>query len=178
MGNKVAAILLSSILAASLFVGGCNPGGPSSNQTVVTEGVNVGNRAVDFQVQTLNGTTVKLSDYRGKPVLLNFWATWCGPCRFEVPFLDQINTSYSSKGLVMLPVDVGENSTAITNFMVSVNVTLPALMDSNASVSKIYGLTGIPTTLLIDKDGVIRFKQIGAFADKASIESALTKIMP
>ena len=170
---------LTLILGSILLAGGCAPVSPSANQTAnVTAGINVGNRAIDFQVTALDGKAVKLSDYRGKPVLLNFWATWCGPCRYEVPFLDQINSAYTSQGLVMMPVDIGENSTTIQNFMTSLNVTLPALMDANQTVSKIYSLTGIPTTLMIDKDGVIRFKLIGAFQDKAAIETALKTIIP
>ncbi len=171
--------LLTIILTASLLGSGCTPAGPSSNQTTnVTQGINLGNRAIDFQLQSINGTTVKLSDFRGSPVLLNFWATWCGPCKLEAPFLDQINASYSSQGLVMLAVDVGENATTVQNFMTGLNISLPVLLDSNQSVSRTYALTGIPTTLLIDKGGIIQYKRIGAFSDKASIESALKTIMP
>jgi peroxiredoxin len=172
-------LMMPVILCLAIMVAGCTPANPSGNQTAnVTLGINTGNRAIDFQLPALDGKTVKLSDYRGKPVLLNFWATWCGPCRGEVPFLNQINTTYSSQGLVMLAVDVGENSTTIQNFMTSLNVSLPVLMDGNTSVSKMYSLTGIPTTLMLDKDGIIRFKIIGAFPDKASIETALKTIMP
>jgi thiol-disulfide isomerase/thioredoxin len=172
--------LLTIILGSILLGSGCTPASPSGNQTAnVTEGVNVGNRAIDFQVPALDGKTVKLSDYRGKPVLLNFWATWCGPCRGEVPFLNQINAAYSSQGLVMMAVDVGENSTTIQNFMTSLNVSLPAFMDANTTIAQnTYKVGGIPTTLMIDKNGIIRFRITGAFPDKASIETALKTIMP
>ena len=179
MSNRKILPLLAIVLSAAMIVGGCKSAVPSTNQTAnVTEGINTGNRAIDFQLQALNGTTVKLSDYRGQPVLLNFWATWCGPCRGEVPFLDQINASDASKGLVMLAVDVGENSTIIQNFMTSLNVSLPVLMDSDTSLSKKYVITGIPTTFMLDKDGIIRYKMVGAFPNKAAIETALTTIMP
>ena len=168
--------LLAVILSVTTIVGGC---GPSTNPAAnVTEGINTGNRAIDFQLPTMDGKTVKLSDYRGNPVLLNFWATWCGPCRYEMPFLQQIYDSYTSQGLVMLAVDVGENSTTIQNFMTSLNLTLPVPLDANGAVSKEYSITGIPTTFMVDKDGIIRFKIIGAFLDKAAIETALKTIMP
>ena len=177
--NKRTIALLPVIMCLAILVGGCTPASPSSNQTAnITEGVAIGNRAIDFQLPKLDGTIVKLSDYRGKPVLLNFWATWCGPCRFEVPFLEQINASYSSKGLIMLAVDIGENATTIQNFMTSLNVSLPVLMDANSTVAKTYGLLNIPTTFMVDKDGIIRFKQIGAFQNGAVIEEALKAIMP
>ena len=177
--NRRTTALLPVIMCIAILVGGCTPASPSSNQTAnITEGFNIGNRAIDFQLPTLDGKTVKLSDYRGKPVLLNFWATWCGPCRFEMPFLQQIYDSYTSQGLAMLVVDIGENSTTIQNFMTSLNLTLPVPMDANSAVSKKYALIGIPTTLMIDKDGIIRFKIIGAFQNKAAIEEALKTIMP
>lgn len=181
--NKTRIILLT-LVACLAITFGCKPAGPSANQTAnVTEGISVGNRAIDFQLQTVNGTPVKLSDYRGKPVLLNFWATWCGPCQFEVPFLQQINDSYASKGLVLLAVDLTnsrptETPDAVQKFMADHNVTMTVVMDPNKQMGTTYSLTGIPTTLMLDKDGIIRFKIIGAFADKAAIETALKTIMP
>ena len=169
MGTK-----MITSLAIMLFVGimtsGCSPAQPAANQTTPTTnvsqppvpiGINVGNQAIDFQVKSLNGTSVKLSDFRGKPVLLNFWATWCGPCRSEVPYLQQIYDTYSANGLVMMPVEVGENSTAIKDFMTSLNITLPVLSDPDKTVAKAYSITAIPTTLLIDKNGIIRAIKIG-----------------
>jgi cytochrome c biogenesis protein CcmG/thiol:disulfide interchange protein DsbE len=170
MSNKTRT-LLPIVLLVTMLASGCKA--TSSPGTT-----NIGNRAIDFELQTLDGKAVKLSDYRGKPVLLNFWATWCGPCRFEVPFLQQINDSYSAKGLVMLAVDIGENSTVINNFMTSLNVSLPVLMDTDKKASKSYTITAIPTTFLIDKDGIIRQKVLGAFPDKATIENELKKIIP
>lgn len=176
--SKVTGMLFSVILAAVLFVAGCVPAGSSSNQTDVREGVSMGNRAPDFQVLSMDGKPVQLSDYRGKPVLLNFWATWCPPCRSEAPFLDQVNAAYAPKGLVMLAVDIGENTTIINNFMTSLNLSMPVFRDADSSVAKAYGIAGIPTTFLLDKDGIIRFKLVGAFRDRASVETALKTIMP
>lgn len=176
MGNKMRT-LLPIILIVVVLVSGCGSSTPTST-TAVSEGINIGDRAIDFQLQTLDGKTVKLSDFRGKPVLLNFWTTWCPPCRFEVPFLQQINDSYAAKGLVMLAVDVGENSTIIKNFMTSLNVSLTVPMDTDGKVAKAYSITTIPRTFFIDKNGIIRQIIPGAFPDKAAIENELKKIMP
>lgn len=183
MSNNTKA-LLSVILSVSVIASGCNSRGPATDLSVnATEGINVGNRAIDFELQTIDGKTVKLSDYRGKPILLNFWATWCEPCRYEMPFLQQINDTYSSKGLVLLAVDLTyslptETPETVQKFIATFNLTLTVLMDSDKTMAKAYLLTSIPTTFLIDKDGIIRGKVIGAFADKAAIENALKTIMP
>lgn len=182
MNDKII-VLLTIILTASLLGSGCGKATPpttsqSINGTAAEPGINIGNLAVDFELQTLDGKTVKLSDYRGKPVLLNFWATWCGPCRFEMPFLQQINDSYSAKGLVMLAVDIGESSATVQKFMTDLNLSLTVPLDTTAKVAKSYGILNIPSTFLIDKDGIIRGKVVGAFPNQAAIENELKKIMP
>ncbi|MBI4180518.1 MAG: TlpA family protein disulfide reductase, partial [Chloroflexi bacterium] len=126
----------------------------------------------------LDGQTVSLSGLRGKPVLINFWATWCPPCKAEMPFLQQIHDSYLDKGLVVLEVDIGEKSATIQKFMTELNLSMTVPMDTDMKVAKAYGITAIPTTFLIDKDGVIRQKVIGAFPNKEAIEAELIKIMP
>ena len=144
-------------------------------------GVSIGNLAPDFQLTTFTGDNISLWGLRGKPVLLNFWATWCGPCKFEMPFLQQIHESYSDKGLVLLAVDFGEKPDKIQKFMDTNNVTLtmPMPMDTDGKVTtKTYLVGALPTTFLIDKEGIIRQKVIGAFANKEAIENELKKIMP
>ena len=171
----------------AIVVSSCSPAVPSAlptpsspNKTITpVPGFLSGNfLAPDFQLQTLDGKTVKLSDYRGKPVLLNFWATWCGPCRYEIPFLDQVNAVYSQKGLVMLAVDLGEDAATVSNFMVTENVSLPVLLDTDKSVAQKYTIVGIPTTFLVDTDGILRYKKVGAFQDKTEIENALSLVIP
>ena len=183
MGNKIMR-LLPMILLVAILASGCKAPAPAAppatnNQSAnVPEGVNIGDRAIDFELQTLDGKTVKLSDFRGKPVLLNFWATWCGPCRSEMPYLQQINDSYSAKGLVMLAVDIDESPDTVKKFMADLNLSLTVPMDVGKKVAKSYSITAIPSTYLIDKDGIIRGKVVGAFPNKAAIENELKKIMP
>ena len=180
MGNKLRA-LLPIILLVMILASGCGPATtPSANTTqpAAPAGINVGNMAPDFQLQNLTGQTVKLSDFRGKPVLLNFWATWCGPCRSEMPYLQQISDNSAATGLVMLAVDAGENATVVQKFMTELNLTIPVLLDTDKAVSKSYSITAIPSTFLIDKNGVIQKKILGAFPDKQAIENSLKSIIP
>ncbi len=151
---------------------------PPSPAPTVTQGNQVGNLAPNFQLRNLNGQTVSLFDLRGKPVLINFWATWCPPCKYEMPFLQQVHDSWSAKGLVLLAVDIGETQTTVQKFMTDLNLTLTVPMDANRNVAKDYGITAIPTSFFIDKNGVIQQKVIGAFANVAAIESQLSKIIP
>jgi cytochrome c biogenesis protein CcmG/thiol:disulfide interchange protein DsbE len=176
-----------SVIFFALVVSSCSPVIPSalptqsppSNTVTPIPGVLSGNySAPDFQLNTLDGKTVKLSDYRGKPVLLNFWATWCGPCRYEIPFLDQINAAYSQKGLVMLAVDLGEDAATVSNFLATENVSLRVLLDTDKSVAQKYTIVGIPTTFLVDTEGILRYKKVGAFQDKTEIENALSLVIP
>ena len=170
----ISAIILLSVLGSGLVLAGCTsgstPGGGSEAEML----------APDFQLISLDGQTVSLSDFRGKPVLLNFWATWCGPCEFEMPFLQEIHEDeeWSQKGLVILTVDIGEHPTKVKLFASSLNLSFIILLDIDQDVALKYNIRAIPTTFFIDKDGIIQETKIGAFADKADIEKRLGKIVP
>lgn len=133
--------------------------------------------APDFRLKNLDGQFVTLSEFRGKPVLINFWASWCQPCREEMPYLQQVYDEWTSKGLVLLTIDMGETPAAINKFFAENNLSLPVLLDTDKEVGREYGITGVPETFLIDKNGIIRKKQIGAYPDKKSIENDLNLIM-
>jgi thiol-disulfide isomerase/thioredoxin len=175
--RKQIILLISVFAAVTLLISGCAAKSPQTSSPA-SIGIQIGNLAPDFQLQTLDGKSVSLSGLRGKPVLLNFWATWCGPCKSEMPFLQQINDSWSDKGLVLLAVDVGENPTAIANFMNQLNLSLTVPMDLDLKVARNYGISAIPATFLIDKDGIIQGKVLGAFVSKEAIETQLGKIVP
>ena len=133
--------------------------------------------APDFQLPNLEGQTISLSDLKGKPVLLNFWATWCGPCVSEMPYLQEIYDEWSGKGLMLLTINRGESSSTVKGFMQKRNLSLPVLLDTELVVAQRYNIMGIPTTFFIDKDGIIQEKVIGAFPNKAEIEKRLSKIV-
>jgi peroxiredoxin len=121
-------------------------------------GLRVGQRAPDFTTRLLTGETVSLSDYRGKVVLLNFWATWCGPCRQEMPELQTIYETRGAEGFVVLAVNYREGPDAIAGFADEFGMTFPIALDQDGRVNEdLYGsaIAGYPTSFLIDQNGVI-----------------------
>ncbi|MBA7693398.1 Thiol-disulfide oxidoreductase ResA [subsurface metagenome] len=159
----LAIVLMTSVL----LVVGCSSPAPQ-----------VGKPAPDFQLPNLEGQVVSLSDFRGKPVLLNFWATWCSPCRFEMPFIQSIFEESSDTGLVILAVDIGEAPSTVKDFIQSGNFSFPVLLDTSQDVALEYNIRGIPTTFLIDKDGIIQEIRVGAFPSMLEIKRSLSKIIP
>jgi peroxiredoxin len=122
----------------------------------------VGYLAPDFSLPSLGGQTVRLSDLRGKAVLLNFWATWCAPCRLEMPTMDKAYQEYKSRGLEILAVslDAGSNS-VVKNFMQELKLDFPVLSDPDMEVLRLYRMVGIPASFLIDKQGIVRHREVG-----------------
>jgi len=169
--DKLARAILPIILALALLLAGCSADSGSSV-------VHPGEPAPDFQLQSLDGGSVSLSELRGSPVMLNFWATWCPPCRSEMPYLQQIYEEWSGKGLILLAIDIGESPAKVRQFMQSNNLSLPVLLDIREVVTREYNVIAYPTTFFIDKDGIIQEKVIGAFPTKDAIEKHLSKIIP
>jgi len=139
-----------------------------------------GHVAPDFSLKTLDGKTVRLSEFRGKKVVLvNFWATWCPPCRSEMPTMQQIYTEYKAKGLEILAINIERDSKEeILEFMKELRLTFPVLLDPDMKVTRTYRLIGLPVSMLIDRQGIIRSKTIGYhdWTDKESrkrVESLL-----
>ena len=161
-------VVLLIILTGVLLVTGCSE--PS--------GARVGEPAPGFKLQNLDGQSISLSDLRGKPVMLNFWATWCPPCRSEMPYIQEIYEEWSGKGLEVLAINIGESPSKVKEFLQSYNLSLPVLLDTKQAAARKYNVPPIPTTFFIDKDGTIQVKIIGAFPSKAAIEKNLNKIMP
>lgn len=125
-------------------------------------GVNVGDVAPDFQLQTLEGEDVKLSDYRGKRVMLNFWATWCPPCRAEMPDMVKF---YKEKDIEILAINLTKAESGIQevkDFVNEFGVTFPVLLDEELKVATQYQIRPIPTSYMIDSDGIIQYKALGA----------------
>lgn len=125
-------------------------------------GLNVGNEAPDFELQTLAGDSVKLSDYRGKRVMINFWATWCPPCRAEMPDMEKF---YQDKDIVVLAVNLTDAESSledVENFSDEFNLNFPILLDTNLDVSTIYAIQPIPTSYMVDSNGIVSNVALGA----------------
>ena len=139
----------------------------------------VGKIAPDFQLATLDGQKITLSTLRGKPVLLNFWASWCGPCRLEMPFIQKIyeDKALTEKGLVILAVDIGENPGTVKDFVTGNGFTFTVLLDRSQDTAHRYNIRGIPATFFINESGIIQDIKVGAFANKADILNHLAKII-
>jgi peroxiredoxin len=121
-----------------------------------------GNQAPDFTLNDLSGRPIQLSSLKGKVVLLNFWATWCPPCREEVPSLVNLNRVMQGKAFQMLAVSIDEGGKdAVASFFKKTGVVLPALLDTQGKVSLLYGTSGVPETFVIDGQGVIVKKVMG-----------------
>ena len=109
--------------------------------------------------------------------MLNFWATWCPPCRMEMPFIQEMHEERTGTGLVILAVNVGEGHTLVSGFMQYYNYTMPVLMDTNRITTQRYNVGAYPTTFFIDADGIIQDKGIGAFSSKEKLEQYIENIV-
>ncbi len=127
------------------------------------EPLTVGKVAPDFALPDLQDRTIRLSDFRGKVVFLNFWATWCQPCKEEMPSMEVLYKTFERDGLVVLAVSIDRVTTKqnIPPFVNSMNLTFPVLVDSWGQTDKRYKLMGVPETYIIDQEGVLREKVIG-----------------
>ena len=116
----------------------------------------------NFELSSLLGGKVKLSDYRGKVVFINFWATWCGTCEVEMPSMEKLYRKFKDHGFEMLTISVDKDQTLIEPFMKKFNLTFPVLLDPESIVAKkVYKTTGVPETFIVDREGLIRHKAIG-----------------
>lgn len=145
---------------------------PSQQSTSQTEK----NMAPDFTLKDLDGNSVKLSDYQGKIVILNFWAVWCKYCKLEMPDLNELNKELEKDGeAVILAVDVQESKDTVSEYLTSNNISLKVLMDKDGSVAQRYGISGYPTTFILNKDGSL-YTYIGGATDKETLLEILDKI--
>lgn len=117
--------------------------------------------APDFTLKSNQGKNMRLEELRGEVVMLNFWASWCGPCRQEMPLMNDIYEDYKDLGFTILAVNVDEDSADADRFLTAVPVDFPVLYDNESKVSEMYEVDAMPTTVLIDRDGNKRFHHRG-----------------
>lgn len=132
--------------------------------------------APDFILKDLEGNSVKLSDYKGKIVILNFWAVWCKYCKLEMPELNELNKELE-KGddAVLLAIDVQEPLSTVTDYLTSNNISLKVLMDTDGTVAQTYGITGFPTTFIVNRDGSL-YTYISGATTKKDLLGIIDKI--
>ena len=141
------------------------------------QAVRPGVRIIDFKLDTPAGTSVKLSSYAGKVVLLNFWATWCPPCRNEIPSIEALYTKFKDQGFVVLGVDLQEDPASVSDFVKKYAMTYPVVLDQTGQVASEYGARGIPLSFLIDRKGQITSGAIGGREWSGPETEALVKAL-
>jgi len=132
----------------------------------------------DFTLPLLTGEDGTLSAYKGKVVILNFWATWCPPCRAEMPSMETLYQRFKNQGLEILAVDLGERTATVRQFIRNSRNTFPVLMDESGEVSSLYGIEAIPTSYIIDREGKIIATIIGSIQwDNARVIAAIGALL-
>lgn len=135
----------------------------------------VGAPAPDFELKDLNGNAVKLSDYRGKVVLVNFWATWCGPCKAEMPLLQDRYTTLQGSGLEILAVNIGEDEELVRPYVNDLGLEFAIVLDPELTVNDEYRVLGYPTTITVDRDGNVVDVHVGAWLDE-QLDAVLSRL--
>jgi len=120
-----------------------------------------GQSAPDFALKSASGSNLRLSEYRGDVVMINFWATWCGPCRQEMPLLDDLFTRYQRVGFQLLGVNIDDDSRRAMQMVEELGVNFPVLFDEDKEVSRLYQVEAMPVTLLLDRSGTVRYVHLG-----------------
>jgi thiol-disulfide isomerase/thioredoxin len=159
MSNKMYCKIIASLFVAMLvfsFSGKTLAMGEIPKSSMETS------PAIDFELLDLQGRVHTLSEYKGKIVFLNFWASWCGPCRAEMPSLQKLYESWDKTRFEMLAVNVGENEDRVKKFARENGYTFPILLDRDSKVAERYLVRGIPITFLVDEDGMIIAKLPGS----------------
>ena len=135
-------------LAVALFAAGAGAAVPAVTPSAL---------APDFTLRTVGGPNLRLHEQRGHVVLVNFWATWCGPCRQEMPHLNRLYEKYRSSGFQLLGVNIDDDARAATELAAKLGVKFPVLLDSDKKVSRLYDMSAMPATIVIDRDGRVRY---------------------
>ncbi len=137
-----------------------------------------GSEAPDFRVQTLDGDYVQLSEFQGRPVWINFWATWCSSCRAEMPDIQAVHEEYESQGLVVLALNRQEPESTVKEYSESTGLAFTIGLDSDLRVAAEYRVTGLPTHFFVDEDGVLREIHYGSMSKQTMEESAEELLSP
>jgi cytochrome c biogenesis protein CcmG/thiol:disulfide interchange protein DsbE len=169
LGHLIAALIAPLLLAALL-------GAYLVARTPAVPPTAIGDTAPDFAVADLDGNPIRLADLRGRPVVINFWASWCGPCVEEFPLLRDAAARHADAGLIVIGIVWDDRSEAARDFMARNGATWAAAMDPGQRVSRDYGILGPPETYFVGRDGIIKARQIGQIS-AASLDEKLAVII-
>jgi peroxiredoxin len=170
--KKIFSILLNIILLLGFLLHtSCSING-------VGTALPIDNPAPDFSLSDLSGQKVSLDDFRGKTIVINFWATTCGPCVNEMPVLEEFSNSLSGTEIVFLSINIGEDINTVKDFIQSYHYTFPVLLDSQYEVAGKYNVRYIPNSYFVDKEGLVKVNMVGPFKNKMSIEKQLASFLP
>jgi peroxiredoxin len=145
----------------------------SPDSSTVKVGNRIGFTAPDFTLPTTDNKEFKLSDYRGKPVILNFWASWCGPCRYEVPAFKSFYEKYGNEGVSIIAVNTQDNPDSALAYAKSDGLKFTIPVDPQGKVANLYNVRGLPTTYFIDENGIITSIKIGPFLFMEEMEDRM-----
>jgi len=157
----------------SIQPAGALPAAVSPDSPPVKVGTRIGFAAPDFTLPTTGDKEFKLSDYRGKNVILNFWATWCGPCRFEVPSLKALQDKYNDGRTAIVAVNSLDNPDSAASYAAANGLNFVIPLDLRGDVSTLYNIRGMPTTYFINDKGIITSIKIGPFINMEEIEDRM-----
>jgi peroxiredoxin len=143
--------LVRAVLGATLALG----------TTLSAQAIAPAGPAPDFTLRTIDGQNLRLQEQRGRVVLVNFWATWCGPCKQEMPHLNRLYEKYRASGFVLLAVNIDEDARLAASTAQRMGLKFPVLLDGDKKVSKLYDLGSMPSTVMIDRDGRVRHVHLG-----------------
>lgn len=170
----VLAILLAIIVASTAIIGFKNPKYTANAIKSENVGTSIGEFAPDFELESIAGGKTKLSDFKGKAVILNFWASWCPPCKEEMPLFENIYRSDSN--IAVIGVNLQENRKNVADFIKKFDISFPILLDPNSEVKGLYNVFTQPVTYFIDKDGKIIDKKFGPLT-KEEINEKVDKLL-
>lgn len=168
MNEKAKYILIATIFILLFVIAGLAYYSLSSNYDVEIPDVEDMEKSKDFSVTDENGNNVKLSDYYGKPVIVNFWATWCGPCRSEFPVMEKMYKKYGNEvEFMIVNMTDGYRDTveSAKSFVVDNGYTFPVYFDTKSEAVNAYSINAVPVTLFIDRDGYVTVKYTGAISE-------------
>ena len=157
VGLGLGALILAIIAVGSAYLSS-RAEARGGNEPIAAPVTN--SQAPDFHLQTLDGTPVELADFKGKAVLINFWATWCGPCRQEMPLIEKYHQKYPDD-LVVLAVNNDEPASDVQAYVNDMKLSFRVLLDPGEKVENIYRIHAFPTSIFVDSQGMIRYLHIG-----------------